>query len=189
MKHKYCSLFFLAGVICANVFAQPVIKAQQAAGGSSYDFLTSMYLTTDGGIIAGGRSASDISGDKTQKSRGGYDYWIIKLDSSHNIQWNKTIGGDDFDGLSSLQQTSDGGYMLGGSSWSNISGEKSENNRGYGLDYWIVKLNKSGKIEWDKTLGGVDWDELHSLQQTADGGYILGGSSTSRASYEKTEEP
>src|SRR5215831_11992549 len=130
MKHKYCSLFFLAGLTWANVFAQPVIKAQRAAGGSSDDHFLCMYLTKDGGLIVGGFSNSNISHEKTEKRRGDYDYWIVKYDSSYNIQWDKTIGGTKEDDLSSLQQTSDGGYILGGTSSSGISGEKTDTSRG-----------------------------------------------------------
>ena len=111
----------------------------------------------------------------------------------HNIEWDKTIGGNDVDYLRSLQQTNDGGYILGGSSGSSISGEKTQNNRcgcypvWWYYDYWIVKLNSTGKIQWDKTIGGSAGDEFTSLQQTNDGGYILGGSSGSSISVEKTQ--
>src|SRR5204862_324811 len=123
---------------------------------------------------------------KTQSNRGRDDYWVVKLNSNGNIQWNKTIGGNDDDRLTSLQQTRDSGYILGGYSYSNISGEKTQNNTGF-IDYWIVKLDKSGNIKWNRTIGGKKDDYLNSLRQTSDGGYILGGGSTSNISGEKTE--
>src|SRR6266508_904651 len=185
MNKKLLNLLF-AGILYTTAFTQPVIKAQKALGGSDLDFFTSMALTKDGGRIAGGYSLSNISGQKTQNSRGSADYWIVKLDSGGNIQFDKTIGGSSFDNLFALQQTSDGGYILGGTSFSNKSGNKSQNSRG-GTDYWIVKLNSKGNIQFDKTIGGDDEDNLSSLQQTTDGGYILGGTSFSRISGEKTE--
>ena len=130
MKHKYLCLLFFAGVMSVNVFAQPTIKAQRVAGGKSEENLASMYLTQDGGLIAGGYSWSNISGEKTENSRGAIDYWVVKYDRAGNIQWDKTIGGSGYEGLTSLQQTSDGGYILGGSSDSHISGEKNRESQG-----------------------------------------------------------
>lgn len=169
-----------------NAFAQPVIKNQRGYGGGDDEYLLSMYLTTDGGLIAGSFSFSNKSGTKTEDSRGWSDYWVVKLSNTGKVEWDKTIGGSDADELYAIQQTSDGGYILGGLSWSNISGEKTENSRGL-ADYWIVKINSTGKIEWDKTIGGGDYDDCRSLQQTTDGGYILGGLSASNVSGEKTD--
>src|SRR6266446_9815112 len=99
-------------------------------------------------------------------------------------QWDYRLGGTDFDGLSSLQQTSDGGYILGGSTPSGIGGDKTQPNwdticnpypYNCTSDYWIVKIDSLGIKQWDKRFGGTDLDGLTSLQQTADGGYILGG--------------
>ncbi|MFO0485220.1 MAG: hypothetical protein ACK51A_06115, partial [Sphingobacteriia bacterium] len=154
-------------------------------GGSGVDGLTSLQQTNDGGYILGGgsSSAADISGGKSENSRGERDYWVVKLDANGSIQWDKTMGGSGEDYLSTLQQTADGGYILGGASYSNtdIAGGKSENSRENSLDYWIVKLDAAGNKQWDKTLGGSDYDWLGSLQQTTDGGYILGGRSWSNA--------
>jgi hypothetical protein len=165
---------------------QGQIQWNKSIGGNLDDFLVSMTQTSDGGYILGGYSISSASGDKTENNRGSYDYWIVKISSSGDIQWNKTIGGGSIDYLQSIRQTIDGGYILGGYSNSNISAEKTQNTRG-SFDYWIVKLNSSGSIEWDKTIGGSSVEELHSISQTSDGGYILGGSSFSNISGEKTE--
>ncbi|MDX5418748.1 MAG: T9SS type A sorting domain-containing protein, partial [Hymenobacteraceae bacterium] len=161
------------------------IEWDKTYGGSGHDWLLSLQHTSDGGYILGGTSDSGISGDKTKASRGEIDFWIIKIDRNGSKQWDRVIGGSAKDSLTSLQQTSDGGYILGGSSNSGISGDKSEASRG-GFDYWIVKLDAEGNKEWDKTFGGNNRDELTSLQQTKDGGYILGGSSLSGISGDKT---
>jgi hypothetical protein len=85
--------------------------------------------------------------------------------------------------LNSIQQTADGGYILGGESRSGISGDKTENAHGFSsLDYWVVKVNSSGNIQWDKTIGGDLDDYLTCVQQTTDGGYIIGGYSYSGCS-------
>src|SRR4030095_5630743 len=162
------------------------IQWQNTIGGSEFDDLTSIQQTADGGYILGGRSNSNISGDKTENSNGGYDYWIVKTDASGAIQWQNTIGGSDDDGLVSLKQTADGGYILGGYSKSNISGDKTENSMGIS-DYWIIKTDASGNIQWQNDIGGNDVDALNSIQQTVDGGYIMGGFSWSNISGDKAE--
>jgi hypothetical protein len=162
------------------------IQWQNAIGGSFFEYLGSIKETNDGGFIIGGYSNSNISGDKTENCLGYNDYWILKTDAFGNILWQNTIGGDTVDILNSIQQTNDGGYILGGISYSNISGDKTENIIGE-RDYWIIKIDSLGSILWQNTLGGNGADDLFSVQQTTDGGYILGGSSTSNISGDKTE--
>jgi PKD repeat protein len=155
-------------------------------GGNSYDYLNSFQETTDNGYILGGYSLSGIGGDKTQHSWGGYDYWIVKTDSLGNFLWDKRFGGSDHDMLYSIQQTSDDGYILGGYSWSGISGDKTQPSWG-GYDYWIVKTDSLGNLQWDRRFGGDLSDYLTSIRQTTDGGYILAGYSWSGLSGDKTE--
>ncbi|WP_170114024.1 T9SS type A sorting domain-containing protein [Pontibacter mucosus] len=155
-------------------------------GGSGRDELQDIKQTRDGGYILGGYSLSDASGDKSEDSRGGFDYWVVKLDASGNKQWDRTFGGDNTDQFTSLQQTGDGGYILGGSSESNMSGEKSEGTRGR-YDYWVIRIDSVGNKLWDKTYGGNESDFLNGLQHTNEGGYILGGSSESDVSGEKSD--
>ncbi len=163
------------------------IQWQNTIGGNSYEFLTCLEQTIDGGYILGGYSDSNVSGDKTENGIGDLDYWIVKVDSIGAIQWQNTIGGSAEDRLYSIQQTTDGGYILGGSSDSNISGDKMENCIGGYIDYWIVKIDSFGAIQWQNTIGGNNYDYLYSIQQTTDGGYILGGYSRSNISGDKTE--
>src|SRR5690606_24280961 len=101
------------------------INWQASFGGIDNDELTAVFETSDGGYFMGGFSMSGISATKTEPVRGaGSDYWIIKTDANRNIEWQKTIGGDDDDCLATALQTSDGGYLLAGYSKSGISGEK-----------------------------------------------------------------
>ncbi|WP_158267659.1 T9SS type A sorting domain-containing protein [Adhaeribacter arboris] len=166
--------------------ADGTIAWDKTIGGSGFDGLESLQQTSDGGYILGGRSSSEASGDKTEVSKGNYDYWVVKLKADGTKEWDKTIGSSGFDDFRSLQQTSDGGYILGGSSDSEPSGDKTQASKG-NYDYWVVKLKADGTKEWDKTIGGSDEDILFDLQQTSDGGYILGGSSSSEASGDKTQ--
>ncbi|MBK9732228.1 MAG: T9SS type A sorting domain-containing protein [Chitinophagaceae bacterium] len=172
-------------------FSQPVIKWQNTIGGNHDDYLNVAELTNDGGYILAGKSNSPIGGDKTENcwGPGSYDFWIIKLDASGNIEWQNTIGGTDQDELFTIQQTTDGGYIVGGHSYSHISGDKTQNNCSalFYADYWILKLDGAGNIEWQKTIGGDNEDWFGSIRQTTDGGYILGGVSYSGISCDKTE--
>src|SRR5262245_48713199 len=82
-------------------------------------------------------------------------------------QWDKTFGGSGYEDFKSLQQTSDGGYILGGRSDSGISGNKTQASKGSG-DYWVIKLDASGNKTWDRSFGGSNYEEFQSLQQTSD---------------------
>ncbi len=160
---------------------------QKNVGGSGSDFLQSIALTNDGGFILAGTSNSEIGFDKTDASRGNDDFWIVKLDAKGNMEWQKTIGGSSQEKLQSIHQTRDGGYIIGGSSSSDVSGEKSTDSFG-SLDYWLVEIDTHGKIMWQKTFGGIYFDELRSVEPTIDGGYIVGGYSNSPTSGNKTQD-
>jgi hypothetical protein len=172
MKLKHLLLQIIACSACAMAFAQPKLIAQRTIGGSANDFFSAMDLTRDGGAILGGTSYSNASGEKTQNSLGGSDFWIVKLNKAGQMQWDKTIGKKSNDKLSVLQRTKDDGYILGGTSYDNNSGNS----------YWIIKLDKNGNILWDKKYQRYDENEgyylsstLHSLEQTNDSGYIITG--------------
>ena len=162
------------------------IQWQKSIGGSAQDFLYSLDATTDGGSIIGGYSYSNASGDKTDNNWGDSDFWILKLSFTGQIQWQKTIGGTSIDQLTKIFQTSDGGYIAAGYSWSDVSGLKTENSRGRD-DYWIVKLNAQGNIQWQKTIGGDSNDIIFDIKEMTNGTFIAGGYSTSGISGDKTE--
>ncbi len=169
-----------------KVDAQGNKQWDKTYGGSNIDEAYAVLQTADGGYLIGGASGSNVSSTKSENSRGSEDYWIIKTDSLGNKQWDKAYGGAYIDDLRCLRQTNDGGYILGGYSDSQISGEKTENS--YGLyDYWMVKIGSHGKVLWDKTIGGNSNDFFSSLIQTQDRGYILAGISSSGISGYKTE--
>jgi methionine-rich copper-binding protein CopC len=154
-------------------------------GGDNIDYLTSIIKTADGGYLLAGYSNSIVSYDKTESPRGGYDYWVIKTDSGLEKEWNKTLGGDADDYLLSAVQTADGGFLLGGQSYSGATNERSEANRGE-ADFWIIKLNSTGIKQWDKRYGGTGLDALNEIVKTSDG-FLLSGYSESGISGDKSQ--
>jgi Bacterial Ig domain/Ig-like domain CHU_C associated len=155
------------------------IQWKKTFGGSLSENPNAIIQTSDGGyIFAGGSNSND--GD-ISNNHGDYDYWVVKLSSSGNIQWNKTFGGTNQDIAMSIVQTSEGGYIVAGNSASNdgdVSGHHG-NTGNLNFDYWIVKLSNSGNIEWQKSFGDSGKDEPFSIFQTTDGGYIVAGGSDS----------
>ena len=131
-------------------------------GGSSPDFFYSVQQTTDGGYILAGESQS-FGGSN-------YEVWLTKTDDSGNESWSKTFGGLAVDNAKSVQQTTDGGYILAGTT--------EEFGPGY-YDVWLIKTDDSGNETWSKTLGGSESDIIESVKQTTDGGYVLAGNTRS----------
>ncbi|QMU28779.1 T9SS type A sorting domain-containing protein [Adhaeribacter radiodurans] len=156
-------------------------------GGSGNEGFTTIIKTSDGGYLSGGYSASRVSGDKTQSSQGKNDYWLVKSDQNGKKLWDKRYGGSGDDYLNRIIPTKDGGYLLAGSSLSGKSGDKSEVSRG-DRDYWIIKVDKAGTKQWDKSYGGSGYDELKKVLQLSTGEYILAGYSNSPVSGDKTQD-
>jgi hypothetical protein len=147
---------------------------QKTIGGSESDYAYSIQATPDGGYITAGYTYSnngDVSGN-----HGDADAWIVKLSSTGAIEWQKALGGSGEEIARSVLPTPDGGYIVGACTKSN-SGDVSGNHGD--ADAWVVKLSSSGAIQWQKALGGTNEDIARSIQLTADGGYIVAGSTMS----------
>ena len=149
MCSAICSLF-LWNVPCEAGWVK-------SYGGSGLESAFAVEQTSDSGYIVAGQTFSFGSGDA--------DAWLLKLDAAGEITWQKTYGGTGYDFAWSVQQTSDGGYIvLGGS---DAFDEDS--------DIWLLKLNATGDVVWQKTYGGTSGESVFWVQQTSDNGYIVLG--------------
>ena len=134
------------------------VEWQYTYGGTGNEGPNSIQQTSDGGYI--------VAGDTNSFGAGGWDAWVLKLDSDGAVEWQYTYGGTGTEVASSIQQTSDGGYIVAGYTYSFGAGNN---------DVWILKLDSDGTVEWQCTYGGASYDVSRSVQQTSDGGYIVAG--------------
>ena len=132
----------------------------RAYGGPGVDRAFSIATTKDGGYIVAGYTESTGAGKG--------DAWVLKLDADGYEDWQKVLGGPEYDSANSVRQTADGGYVAAGTTASFGAGKE---------DFWVVKLDANGNKLWDKTFGGADSDRAHSIVQTPDGGYAVAGES------------
>ncbi len=133
------------------------VEWQKAYGGDADDCAYYVQQTYEGGYIVAG---------ETRTWGTSSDIWVLKLSPVGDVEWQKTYGGDADDSAYYVQQTMDGAYIVVGNT--NSFGAES-------IDFWVLKLSSTGDVEWQKTYGGSDSDEVHSVQQTMDGGYIVAG--------------
>ncbi len=206
--------------------------------GYNHDFLSATVATQEGGFLVAGTSYSNKGLDKKEDSKGGCDFWLIRLNGFGEEMWQKTIGtasdeearaviqttdlgffvagnvqnsakgygskdvlvirldtngkelsqlilgGKGLDEVEKMIPTKDGGALLGMYSRSTVGGSKKTENFGEG-DYWIIKLSKDGKVEWEKNFGGKGDDHLRTLALTSTG-YLIGGESRSERSGNKS---
>jgi parallel beta-helix repeat protein len=143
---------------------------EKTFGGTDDDRAYSVQQTSDGGYIVAGytESYAEYTNDR--------DFWLVKTDSNGNLEWTRIFSrGSGNEEARSVQQTSDGGYI--------IAGQYGYTAASCGIiqnlpatDFWLVKTDSNGNMQWEKDFGSVcSWDRANSVQQTSDGGYILGG--------------
>jgi len=150
-------LFLLLITHCSLLIVEAQTQFQRAIGGGNVDLGFSIVRTTDGGFAVAGQTNSFGAGD--------YDFYIVKLNSGGTLQWSRTIGGTGYDVAYCIIQTTDGGYAVAGQTGS----------FGTGGDFYIVKLDSSGTLQWSKTIGGTGGDVAYCIIQTTDGGLAVAG--------------
>ena len=151
-----CSVLVVLSAI--NVSAAEPEGWQRAFGGNDDDGAIALVQTSDYGYALVGYTCSYGAGED--------DFWLVKVDSSGNIQWNRTYGGTETDIASNLIETADGGYAIVGYTGSFGAG---------GDDFWLVKTDNFGNMQWNQTYGGAGSDIASYLIETSDGGYAIAG--------------
>jgi len=140
-------------------------------GGSDEDAAIAVVQSNDGDYIVLG-STKSTDGDLVGKIGNDSDYWLLKLSQNGEKVWSKTYGGSEDDVATNLTKTSDGGYVISGHSRS-IDGDVTVN-AGF-QDYWLVKVNSTGAIQWEKSFGFSGSDQAYKIFETAEGNYFVTG--------------
>lgn len=180
---KFLTLFLSIYVLfsCSSdddnsvIQVDPVFEGQlvwvKTFGGSNEDDAIDIVEANDGGYVVLGFTNS-IDGDVTGKTNPDQDYWLLKLNQNGDKIWDKTFGGSQNDQATGLSKTNDGGYIISGYT-SSFDGDVSEN-AGF-QDYWIVKVDGQGTIQWEKSFGFIGQDQAYKVIPTTDGGYFASG--------------
>ena len=143
-------------------------------GGSFTDIPLGVVKTIDNGFIIAGSSDS-ADGDITN-NKGGYDFWILKIEANGTVVWGKNFGGSEIDEASAITQTNDGNFIVVGDT---RSSDKDVSNNNGAADLWMLKISQEGILIWEKTIGGSSFDVGRSISRTQDNGFIISGSSRS----------
>ncbi|MBS1534061.1 MAG: T9SS type A sorting domain-containing protein [Bacteroidetes bacterium] len=147
----------------------------QLYGASMNESALNIELTSDGGFVCFGNSDTYNGG---LLSHGSSDYWLFKIDSAGALQWQKYYGGSNHDVGRSLKKTADDGFLLFGWALSNNGDVAFSYNN---WDYWLIKTNSAGEMQWQKCLGTADFEDGVAMHQNTDGSLILTGNILSQA--------
>ncbi|MEM6833616.1 MAG: hypothetical protein AAF562_08345 [Pseudomonadota bacterium] len=138
------------------------IEWERTFGGADWDSAYDVITTADGGFLVAGQTAS--------KGAGKADVWVIKLDNSGKLLWDRAFGGNRRDGANGIAATADGGFLIVGHTWSKGAGE---------ADIWAIKIDSTGNLLWDQTFGGAGREYASRVITASDGGFAILGSTRS----------
>ena len=169
MRNKVWLLISLSFIWLSGNSQNFFIDFQQCYGGSNFDGASTIELIENGFVMFCGTYSNN--GDVTF-NHGGNDYWLVKTDSSGNIDWEMTYGGSDDENKANMQRTYDNGYIMFGHTYSDDGDITGFNG---GADYWAVKTDSLGNIEWQKCMGGSFGENAYQIKLTSDSGYICIG--------------
>ncbi|MGZ4011679.1 MAG: hypothetical protein ACXVLF_12050 [Flavisolibacter sp.] len=153
------------------VLASLSIDWKKLFGGNGNDYGYSIIKATDGGYLLSGRTTSN-NGDITT-TKGGIDMWVAKLDAAGALTWQKSYGGSSDEYSVAAAASLDGGYVLTGFTLSNNTGDVGSNHGN--TDFWVIKINATGTLQWQKTLGGTGDDRPNAITVTIDGRIAVAG--------------
>lgn len=157
-----------------------ITNIQTIKGTGEEEQIKSMVNTTDGGYIIGGCTESEtlnVNDQITLRGNGSRQGLVIKYNNKHQVEWAKIFGGTELEHIKSVDQTLDGGYIVGGivnSSNIQLDENTTFNNHG-GSDGILIKYDEYGEIEWTKAVGGSSDDQILAVKATPDGGFVAGG--------------
>lgn len=163
------------------------IEWDESYGGTDNDRLNAIQETAGGGFIIGSWTISPVGFDVSQPGKGLTDMWLLRIAADGTKLWDKRYGGSDNEYLYALDQTGDGGFVLAGYTRSEVSGDVTVAGKGE-YDFWIVKTDVAGNMEWDQRLGGALDDKGKSIYEISDGSYVVGGWSESDAGGDKSTD-
>ena len=157
-----------------KISATGTLVWEKSFGGSEIDEAHAISQATDGNyLIVGDTRSNDL---EISQNNGAADLWIVKITPEGTLLWEKTLGGSSFDVGRSISKTQDNGFLVSGSSRSsdgNLTSNKGQN------DAWVVKINSSGNLEWQKTIGGSEVDFFYDAVELNDQTIIAVGDSNS----------
>ncbi len=154
--------------------AQGQLQWRKYFGGTNNDRAHAVVTGHDGGFVMAGFSESDDF--DVSSPRGSYDFWAVKIDADGSLLWEHSYGGSGIDIAQDIAKTSDGGYVIAGSTIS-TDGDISMSHGG--SDVWVITIDNNGALLWEKTYGGSGFDAAEGIEPTVDGGYIISGNSKS----------
>ena len=144
------------------------IQWQGCYGGTDYDYATDMVEHENGYLVIG--EVRSIDGDVTN-NHGGRDIWLINIDSIGNLLWEKCYGGSTIDYQGTIISDNNGYYYIIAATGSNDGDVQSGNHGGY--DAWVVKIDGTGNIIWEKCYGGSGTEEAPDIKLQSDGNLLV----------------
>ena len=153
---------------------QGEILWQRYFGGTNNDRAYAVARAQDGGFVMAGFSESedfDIS-----QSRGSYDFWVVKISQEGELVWERSFGGSGIDIAFDIAATSDNAYAIVGHSFSSDTDVTANHGE---ADIWLIKIDDSGQLLWERNLGGSSFDAAQGIRESSDGGFIISGNSRS----------
>ena len=175
------SCFLLLFFRCLGQNIAPVVEWQRCNSTISADKVSRIIPTQDSGYIYIGNTYASDSSVGGSVNHGNLDIWVVKMSASKVVEWQRLLGGNGNDWASSIVQTSDGGYVIGGTTNSDngdVSGRHGSFNQS-STDCWILKLSAQGNLLWQKCIGGSAPDILKTVIKTADNGFLMAGTTSS----------
>jgi len=150
-----------------------VLEWSKYFGGSFTDTPYDVIETNNGYMMVGSSDSNDVD---ISDNKGQYDFWVVNISDTGELIWEKTYGGSEIDEAWSIAGSGDGNYVIAGDTRSNNL-NVTENNGG--ADVWVIKINPSGDLLWEETIGGTSFDVGRSIKKTQDNGFLISGSSRS----------